>query len=319
MSDLKKILIRNIHPRIIAVLEILAGKNDRSVEAEARQALGAWVQPEISTEEKDNRLIELSRRLNNLLEQANSARKATPLKPSHVAEVIGEASAGQTERWFQGKEEPKFTQLTAIAAELGAARSWLVHGDGSMYPTSYIRLPSGVNESVKWLLTWEPDDKEATEQAAEIHLLREDSKEGRLLIVKISNKSHPKIFQTTIHISQETGDGGRRDLAHFAATLALLYKHYTKLGSKIKVSSCIVKTADFVVIGNGNTHPAKLIEKANGVLWWEDIWDKGMYPKGDYWPGWLALCESIEQTTSENRNLSEIRNQIKTSHSTDLE
>ena len=130
-----KLLIRNIPTAIIEGLEALAGRNDRSTEAEARNAIRAHVEPFVLANERSARLVALSTRLKGLLEQVNNVIRRAPFQPSHIAEAIGETQAGHVEEWFTGEREPQFTQLETIADYLGCNRDWLKHGDGAAFPS----------------------------------------------------------------------------------------------------------------------------------------------------------------------------------------
>lgn len=306
---LGKIAIRNIPQQIWAALESLATEHDRSTEAEARHALRAWVEPSLIQHERSARLSEVSVRLRSLLEQVNEASSHTAIRPSHLAQAIGENYAEKVEDWFIGREEPSFSQLKATAEYLGANVAWLQHGDNHMFPVAIHRLSDDAAEAVIWLLNW--DEAEPDTKVKSLHLVREASKTGSLLLIKELQNGHCKTFTTQYHVSDQIGAGGESALAHLWVTLELLYKRYTRGGGITHVDSYLLKPAEFKELYTGNTHPLTILCKEPKALWWEDIWDQNMYQKNEYWPGWRLLCESINRVVASRSNLVQERDKIR--------
>ena len=305
-----KISIRNIPHQIWVTLEALAVEHDRSTEAEARHALRSWVEPSLLIHERSSRRIEVAARLRRLLEEANSGRSDAPIRPSHLAQAIGEEHVEAVENWFTGQTEPSFNQLKATAKYLGAVVEWLQHGDGHMFPVKSHRLSDDATEAATWLLAWEKEEPDSSLKA--LHFVRESSKTGALLVVKESSNGHFKTFTTQYHVSNEIGAGGESSLAHLWVTLELLYKHYTRNGTVPMVKSCLLKPLDYDLLRKGNTNPQAILNKSINTPWWEDIWDKSMYKKKDYWIGWNELCETISRSIESRSHLVEYRDQIKT-------
>jgi len=98
-----KMAIRNIPEEVLTALEALAVHNDRSVEAEARIALRSYVQP-AQREIRNTRLVEVGARLTGALEQVNQVRGTRALKPSHIAQAIGEDTIGRWSPRIDGTE-----------------------------------------------------------------------------------------------------------------------------------------------------------------------------------------------------------------------
>jgi antitoxin FitA len=306
-----KIAIRNIPSQIFQALETLADLHDRSTEAEARQALRAWVEPLLVQDGRNTRRKEVAERLNRMLTQINSGRRATKLTPSHIAEAIQEERAEDVEDWFLGEKEPSFSQLSAIANFLGVDSGWLKHGDKALYPPEYERLSENPFEAVDWLLSWDLVDNQPGGKLKTLHLIRADNPTGGLYIVKESDKGHFRTFYTPIHVSEEIGAGGEASLAALFVTLELLYKRYTATGSGIMVLGYQLHPDDITQLTNGNTHPGSLLTEGARSMWWEDLWDREMAPKHNYWPGWKSLYERIDRVVSARTHLNELRTQIR--------
>ena len=306
-----KIAIRNIPSQIFRALETLADLHDRSTEAEARQALRAWVEPSLVQESRNTRRKGVAERLNRMLTQVNAGRRATKLTTSHIAEAIKEERAEDVEDWFLGEKEPSFSQLSAIAKFLGVDPDWLKHGDKALYPPEYERLSENPFEAVDWLLSWNPATGASDSKVKLLHLIRADNPTGGLYIVKESDEGHLLTFYTSIHISEEIGAGGEASLAALFVTLELLYKRYTRSGNGVMVLGYQLRPDDIAQLTNGNTHPGSLLKEGARSMWWEDIWDSEMAPKHNYWPGWKSLYERIERVISARTHLNELRSQIR--------
>ena len=306
-----KIAIRNIPNQIFRALETLADLHDRSTEAEARQALQAWVAPLLVQDSRNTRRKEVAERLNRMLTQVNSGRRGTKLTSSHIAEAIKEERAEDVEDWFLGEKEPSFSQLSAIASILGADSDWLKHGDKALYPPEYERLSENPFEAVDWLLSWNIADKQPDGKVKTLHLIRADDSTGGFYIVKESDKGHFRTFHTPIHVSEEIGAGGEASLAALFVTLELLYKRYTATGSGIMVLGYQLRPDDIAQLTTGNTHPGSLLKEGSRSMWWEDIWDKEMAPKHSYWSGWKSLYDRIERVICARTNLNELRTRIR--------
>lgn len=305
-----KISIRNIPERIWVTLEALAVEHDRSTEAEARHALRSWVEPSLLVQERSSRRMEVATRLQNLLEETNSGRFGSPIRPSHLAQAIGEEHVEAVENWFTGQTEPSFSQLKAIAKYMGAVVEWLQHGDGNMFPIKRHQLSDDATEAVTWLLTW--DKEETSSSLKTLHFVREASKTGSLLVVKESSNGHFKTFTTQYHVSDEIGAGGESHLAHLCVTLELLYKHYTQNSTGLMVRSCLLKPSEYESLWKGNTNPQAILNKSINTPWWEDIWHESMFDKNDYWIGWKELCKRISRSIESRSHLAENRDKIKT-------
>lgn len=282
-----KLSIRSIPQQVFSALELMASKNDRSNEAEARVALKAWVEPLLDQQDQNTRISEVATRLRSLLGQINCSRLGQPLRPSHIAQRIGESFASDAEDWFMGKTEPSFAQLEAIASILGAAVDWLQHGDGHMFPVTTYRLSEDAGEAVTWLLT---DDNTPIQK---LHLVRENSENGTLAIIKELGEGKCRTFSTVYHVSKQNGAGGESALAHLWVTLELLFTHYVRAGENIVVASYQMPPKDFLAMIAGDVHPFTALSKSQKTTWWEDVWHRTMSNKKEYWPGSRELCGNI--------------------------
>lgn len=306
-----KIAVRNIPSTILRALETMADLHDRSTEAEARQALRAWVEPLLTKDNRNIRRKEVAERLNRMLTQVNSSRRGAKLFPSHIAEAIKEERAEEVEDWFLGEKEPSFSQLSAIASYLGVDSDWLKHGDKTLFPPNYERLPENPFDAVDWLLSWPLTNNQSDERVKTLHLIRAANSTGELYIVKESDKGHFLTFCTPTHVSEEIGAGGEASLAALFVTLELLYKRYTMLGSNIMVLGYLLRPDDISQLTNGNTHPGSLLREDSRSMWWEDIWDREMTSQHNYWPGWKSMYERIERVITTRTHLNKLRTQIR--------
>jgi transcriptional regulator with XRE-family HTH domain len=265
-TDAKKILVRGIPDAHWDALLNLSKASDRSLEAEARQAIKAWVEPVLTRGEQSTRRKDVAKRLQHLLEQSNAGRTSQPRRPSHIAELIGEQSAEAIEQWFLGEVEPSFGQLDRISRALGASVSWLRHGSNCTFPVVYETPPEHPEVVAQWLASWEENGPKGEEQATEIHFVKEAST-GRLAIVKLSSRNHPRI---NIVPSNESSAPIYESSAfhHFSTALQLLSQYYPE-SAKISISSRFLESAMFGVLVNGNHHPTPILKNGTALLWWE--------------------------------------------------
>lgn len=306
-----KILVRNIPKPIFDALGLLAGKRDRSTEAEARQAIQAWVAPALVEDDGRTRKRVVAQRLSELLNQVNADRRGRKIQASHLAQGIGEDRAQHVEDWFLGLQEPTFSQLAALADLFGVNAPWLQHGDGVIYPASEFRIPERADEAVDWLTRWEGAGCSSGDTLSKLHIIREKTDGGDLIIVKLSKQGRYQLHWTNIKVSDDVGADGRGALQSFFVALELLYKRYTRGGSGINIASYQISYEDAHTLLKGNTNPSVLIERAEDSVWWEDIWDSQQYSKREYWPGWSALCVATDQAIEKISYLADRRQKIR--------
>ncbi|GAC1376257.1 MAG: hypothetical protein NVS3B3_15300 [Aquirhabdus sp.] len=245
------------------------------------------------------RRTEVSQRLEQLLADVNDVKPGRPLKPSHVAQAIGENYAEIVENWFTGKQEPSFQQLEVIAQYLGGTTQWLQHGDWEKFPIQTSRVPESAVEGVSWLLDLDQD-----EQPTDIYFVRSKSETGELIIIKKYGVWRCVTHTTPYHVSEKIGNGGESSLAHLLVIWRLLYEKYRKT-NHFMVKSYLLPDEQFSVLGRGEIHPLKVLRYATEALWWEDIWDSNMYHKANYWEGWSQLCERMNRVVEAKPFLNE--------------
>jgi antitoxin FitA len=305
-----KMTIRNVPDDVLTSLGQLATQNDRSVEAEARFALRSHVQPLMQGEIRSTRLTQVGTRLTDALDHVNRVRAARSKRPSHVAQAIGEARAFDVEEWFIGRAEPTFAQLEKVANYLGCSREWLQHGDGRMFEVAGPSLPDNPGQAVRWLLDLDQAD---ARQMSFLHLIREDSESGSLVIVKQYEDWHCRTSRTSIHVSEAIGAGGEGALARLSVTLQLLYGYYTSRHCKggLVIKSYVLPRELCETLRNGTAHPLVALEDGYERPWWEDMWDEEQYAHhSGYWPGWKKLCERIARAVAFRDALSRQREDI---------
>lgn len=309
--DFGKILVRNIPKPIFDALVLLAGKRDRSTEAEARQAIQAWVAPALVSEDGRTRMRVVAQRLSELLTQVNADRGRQKIQASHLAQGIGEERVQHVEDWLLGLQEPTLSQLAAVADLFGVNVPWLQHGDGAIYPASEVRLPEAATEAVDWMTQWEGAGCSTGDALSKLHIIRERTDGGHLIIVKSSKQGRFQLHWTNIKVSDDVGVGGRGALQSFFVALELLYKRYTRGGLGLSIASYQMSYDDARALLKGNTNPNLLIERAEGSVWWEDIWDAQQYGKREYWPGWSELCVATDRGIEQTSYLAERRLKIR--------
>lgn len=304
----QKIQIRNIPDDTWLMLERLASRHDRALEAEARHALRFWVDKHTVNPNTNDRLVELSKRLRYALAQVNEVI-TTPIKPSQIAQAIGETGAANTIDWFAGNQEPTFDQLSAIANHLGVEAKWLQHDDRKIFPVEHIRIPEDAGEGVRWLI-----DHDAPNKPRFIRLIREDDDAGTLFIVKQYSDWHCTTYVTPYNISEHIGAGGEASLTYLSLIFDLLYKYYVTCRGQLIIKSYIVPPDRIRALTDGKIHPLAALKDIHDRPWWEDFWDESQFQRHDphyYWHGWRQFCERIKSAQEYSSSLMEVKKKIR--------
>ena len=301
-----KITVRNLPTEVLNALSRLAEQHDRSLEAEARQAIRAWVQPQITGEERNSRAASIGQRLRYLQSEISELRPSKAATPSRLAEALGWTHAGNVERWFAGEEEPSLAELSQIADWLGCKKDWLLHGEGSPYSSVYTRIPEDAFLGPDWLLT--PSE---SGENPKIHLVRSRSEAGEFAFVKSFSDWNSQTFSTPYHISDVIGAGGESSLASLSLILQGLYKRWTGKGaSDVFVEGYLVDESAYSSLLAGKSHPMNILRQEEKSCWWEDFWDENQFRDHNYWPGWKNITERIFRAIEGRPTLKEQRDKL---------
>lgn len=288
-DSLGKITVRNLQPSICSALAALANQRDRSVEAEARRALSAWVEPYLQEQARSTRLARLSQSLRYLQEEIDLLPGVPKATVSRVAQRLGSSHAVPVERWFIGEDEPSFADLANIARLLGCSENWLMHGEGEPFPSRFTRLPENALGGADLLL--EPEDP--GEKLVSLCLVRSQSTTGEFAFVKRFTDWRAQLYSTPYHISEEIGAGGEAGLAWLTLSLEAVYARWSGHGSPAMIAGYLVPEDVFAKLLSGKHHPLRMLRDADRSTWWEDIWDEKQFGQMSYWPGWDSLVVRI--------------------------
>jgi antitoxin FitA len=305
-----KIAIRNVPADVLRALTDLAGQRDRSVEGEARHALRAWVEPQLRSDARSSRAAVIGQRLRHLLDELSAQGPGLPVAPSRIAEALGWTHAEALESWVSGESEPSFSELRAVAEVVGCSADWLAHGEGQPFPSQYARIPEDSDAGAKWLLQ---PVAEGGPRPSDVLLIRSDTKEGELAIVKRFSAWKAQVYRTPYHVSEVIGAGGETSLAWLTLVLERLSKRWTR-DSTLTVESYLLGEDVFRALLEGKRHPFNVLRSSRAVAtcWWEDIWDETQYSKQqEYWPGWRSLTERIARVVDGRAIMKEQRDKMR--------
>lgn len=257
-----------------------------------------------SSYQQSPRLIDISQRLQFALSESNQLRDSKKLNPSLIAYELGFESASEVENWFDGRLEPTFEQLKLLAKLLGCSEEWLLFGMGKPYPLK--SAPSALNVStlLKFCFEIEP----GYDKIVNLYFVRNDSKEGEILIIKQFTNNACQVYDTNLHLSDVVGDGGRNQRAEFVLALYAL----SKMDFKYKSYSYLIDDANFMKLQAGDEHPLKNLFKFRYAEWMDDIYDKSMFDRFSYWDGWEILCSNIYNDIERDEKLLAEKNLIRT-------
>jgi plasmid stability protein len=294
----RKLNVRNLSSEVFDALTALSVTHDRSLEAEARQAIRAWVEPQLSRDARSGRALAVGQRLSHLLAEINRFTSGAPVPVSQIAEAMGLSHASAAQSWFAGEEEPSFTDLDRLVRVFGCDRDWLVHDRGAPFPSRYARIPENPAKAVAWLLK-PPADGGAPPR---LSLVRSAAQAGSFALVKHYGEWYAQTLRTPYHISDDAGGSGEATLAWL--TLGLQALHRACLDqSDGSIKSFIVGQAEFDALLAGRQHPENVLSsrEAEECPWWKDIWDESQFDRTDYWPGWANLVRRIKLVADEKQ------------------
>lgn len=302
-----KITVRNLPAEVLRALNVLADHRDRSLEAEARQALRAWVSPQLENEIRTTRAAAIGQRLRYLQEEIDRARLGKSASPSRLAEALGWQYAENVELWFAGELEPSFEELSQIANLFGCTREWLLHGEGTPYSSQYQRIPEDAFAGADFLLA--PSE---TGVKPKLYLLRSKSKSGEFAYVRSYSDWHAHTYSTPYHISDSIGAGGESSLAALSVIFENLYRRWTRGdATETSIQAFLVDDEDFSSILTGKRHPIGIIRHQEKSCWWEDFWDEDQFTKQNYWPGWGSIAARIAKVVEGRPSLKGQRERLR--------
>ena len=255
---------------------------------------------------RKSRLEDISNKLKFLLEEARSVTGTKAPNISRVAEALGSKTVSLAEDWFEGRVEPDFDTLDKLAEYFGCSKDWLIHDEGKPFEKIDFEFSRDIERNAEQLLSGCTDGSEV--QA--IWFVRNQSKNGELIIVKHFNSWHGQVLDTRVHVSNTVGFGGAEDRALMSLTLKYLCRKHL-----LKTYGAIVSEADYDRLLWEKENPIKVIKNFKRSTWIEDIWDKSMYIREDnsYWNGWIDMCQSNAtyiECDDYSPSLSDINNNI---------
>ncbi|RED02022.1 hypothetical protein [Ectopseudomonas oleovorans] len=300
-----KLNIRSLPIDVLSALTNLAAQNDRSLEAEARHALKAWVKPPMAKQNDVTRLHQIANRLQFLageLEKACPSRRASF---SRIAEALGLTHAVSVEQWFLGQAEPSFDELLSIAKLAGCRAEWLVHGEGTPFRSKQERIPEHAILGTEFLFS-----ANSSGLRPKLHLVRSKNDEGSFLFVRQYSDWDYQVFETPYHVSEVIGAGGEASLASLSLVLNGVYNALIQRAGT-SVTGYLARKEVFSALLEGERHPAYLLKSAEKSCWWEDFWDAGVFGQHNYWDGWRSITARINGVVESSSALKEQRAELR--------
>lgn len=284
-----RVSIRSMPDDIITTLDSIAEQHHRSREGEIKAAIEAWIDqhtkidPASTAIEKQRSSV--AERFAIVLTQLHQVTPYDRWTESVIAEASGELNSASIVAGVHGESDLSFEQMERISQVLGINPDWLKHGRGSIYLTEMKRLQGDLNAIVNELTA--PDN----DKLPALHLIREQSETGRLILVQeFVDSPAARLYTTPHHISHEIGAGGEGDLVEVFDLMRRLYNRKTNA----LVLGYLTPESEIQRFFQGELHPLKLVERSRRSIWWEDVWDQTSLERGgECWPGQHSLTTRI--------------------------
>jgi len=244
---------------------------------------------------RSKHLILISDKLNFLMSEAKTIDGLYTPGVARMAKALGYNSVGKVESWFEGRKEPSFEELEAIAKYFGCQTDWLIHDEDKPYKKEKFEFGSNIEDNAKRLLQGNDQD-----EVKALWFARNNTENGELIIIKHYDTWRGSVLDTRVHISEKVGIGGSEDRALFSLTLKYLCLYHL-----LKIQGAIISEADYNELIWARENPIKIIERYRHSHWIEDIWDSSMYSKknNSYWKGWYEMCMSNAAYIDRNKSL----------------
>ena len=289
-----RLTVRNLEDDVLSRLGELAKINERSVESEVRYALKRWTEPrkEMTVYQHFNDGIGM--RLSLLMENKNY-NLDSPLKVSHISEMLGCNNPSTVAKWIEGEEEPTFKELEKLAELFAVSPKWLKHGDGSPFMIVHEKMPHEPKEAVTWLLK-----EERYRDLKNIAFVRTTN--GNIYIVKIYDKEKSIVYKTQYNLYGSMRNDDCISQINFFNFLEELYNQYipsheplSKILSDILIHSYVFDDQDSNRLTTGFVDPLSIIYRHSNIeAWWEDVWQDASNLR-EYWTGCKELCLKINE------------------------
>lgn len=222
-------------------------------------------------------------RLGWLYEQMTALLGLKAFSPSVLAEAIGEETAERLESILAGRSAAPFKLLDAIAEYCSADAAWLKHDQRNPFPTEQSFANYG-NDFYSEL---------SSAPFTTLHIVRANTDEGQIMIVKQINERNFKIYPTTIHMSDKIGTMGEGHQHQFRETCEKLYQ------GPGNILGYILGFDDFRDIAHGACHPLLSLKSKNRSHWASDWWDAEYLGRAgemeEYWPGFNQLVRRVHE------------------------
>lgn len=222
-------------------------------------------------------------RLRWLCDQMKDLLGASAFSTSILAEGIGEDTPSRLERVLSGLEEPTFKMLDAIADYCCSNAGWLKHETGSPFHTVSPAPDCGVNFCGDLL---DP-------LPLSIHIIRADTAEGQVVIVKKLGDRQFVVHETAVHMCASASALVIPHQVQFLMTCGMLFTR------TIRTLGYIAPFDSFRNIAHGKAHPLLALKELPQSNWVRDWVDFALSEREgsveEHWEGFGKMVEATKE------------------------
>lgn len=222
-------------------------------------------------------------RLRWLCDQMKDLLGSSAFSPSVLAEGIGEDTPSRLDRILAGLEEPAFKMLDAIADYCCANAGWLKHGMGNPFHTVSPAPDCGMSFCGELL----------NPLPLSIHIVRADTAEGQVVIVKKLSDRQFVVHETAVHMCASASSLIVPHQVQFLMTCGMLFTR------KIRTLGYIAPFDSFRDIAHGKTHPLLALKELPQSNWVRDWVDFALSEREgsveEHWDGFGKMLEATRE------------------------
>ena len=218
----------------------------------------------------------ISARLKKALSLINANHNREKLTISKIAQMMGSPSVGNTERVFEGIEEPSLIFLQTFSERFGVQPAWLLHGEHEPFYQPEPLEP--------FALDYLPYIK--ISRPAEVYFVRSSSEHGECQIVLKFDEWRYHALNSVWHVSSHVGGMGTSQLV----SLFELIKTLRDEEQELICMGQVLSEKEFEKLRDGTVFPGSALSALDkNHDWWVAFPDLNHeFPSSPHYAAWYG-------------------------------